>query len=135
MTSSAICCSSPGASTIARRDHFRTADSDDQTVTLLRDDPALTDAGTVDIGGDDLVLKADPELLKLLLHNLLVNSAQAMEGTAGSKSPPDARTTRMRFESRMKARGSPSRCAPTSLSRSSPRSIAARAWAWRPRGV
>ncbi len=49
------------------------------TVTLLRDDPALADV-TVDVGGEDLVLKADPELLKLVLHNLLVNSAQAMEG-------------------------------------------------------
>ena len=49
------------------------------TVALLRDDPALADV-TVDIEGSDVVLMADPELLKLVLHNLLVNSAQAMEG-------------------------------------------------------
>ena len=49
------------------------------TVTLLRGDPALADV-SVDVQGEDVVISADPELLKLALHNLLVNSAQAMDG-------------------------------------------------------
>ena len=48
-------------------------------ITLLRDDPSVADVD-VEVAGGDTVLTADPELLKLALHNLLVNSAQAMNG-------------------------------------------------------
>jgi signal transduction histidine kinase len=49
------------------------------TIGVLHDDPALADV-VIDVQGEDVMLMADAELLKLVLHNLLVNSGQAMDG-------------------------------------------------------
>jgi signal transduction histidine kinase len=49
------------------------------TVELLRNDPAMSSV-TVDIHGEDVRVYADAELIKLVFHNLIVNSAQAMDG-------------------------------------------------------
>lgn len=49
------------------------------TVALLKDDPALTGIEVV-VDVEDFTLGVDPELIKLALHNLLVNGAQAMDG-------------------------------------------------------
>lgn len=49
------------------------------TVDLLRQDPALKDL-RVDIEGSAPAIKADAELLKSVFLNLLMNSAQAMQG-------------------------------------------------------
>jgi signal transduction histidine kinase len=49
------------------------------TVALMRDDPAVAEVA-VEITADGAMVVVDPELMKLALHNLLVNSAQAMEG-------------------------------------------------------
>jgi PAS domain S-box-containing protein len=47
------------------------------TVSLLREDPKL--AGVAfDVSAGSVVVPGDPELLKLVLSNLLINSAQAM---------------------------------------------------------
>jgi PAS domain S-box-containing protein len=51
-----------------------------ETVTLMRQDPALSRVDVrVDCG--DVTLSADRELLKMVLLNLLINGAQAMNGT------------------------------------------------------
>ena len=47
-------------------------------IDLLRDDPAMAQV-TLAVEGDDVCVFADPELLKLVLHNLVINSADAME--------------------------------------------------------
>ena len=49
------------------------------TVALMRDDPAVAGV-VVEITADEAMVVVDPELMKLALHNILVNSAQAMEG-------------------------------------------------------
>ena len=49
------------------------------TIALLHDDP-LTANVQVHTAGEDVVVPADPQLLKLVLHNLLLNSAQAVNG-------------------------------------------------------
>ena len=49
------------------------------TVSLLREDPRFRDVPIV-IEQSDTHIVADPEQLKLVLLNLLINSAQAMEG-------------------------------------------------------
>jgi two-component system sensor kinase FixL len=46
---------------------------------LVRQDPALTDL-RVEIDGEAPVLTADAELLKIVIQNLLINGAQAMQG-------------------------------------------------------
>ena len=48
------------------------------TLDLLRDDPAMAQV-TLTVEGEDVCVFADPELLKLVLHNLVINSADAME--------------------------------------------------------
>jgi PAS domain S-box-containing protein len=50
-----------------------------ETVTLFKQDPAAADI-VVRVEATDLTLHADPEQLKLVLLNLLINSAQAMQG-------------------------------------------------------
>jgi two-component system, LuxR family, sensor kinase FixL len=49
------------------------------TAELLKSDPAL---GTVrvEIDGEASTINADPEMLRIVFHNLLVNSAHAMRG-------------------------------------------------------
>jgi two-component system sensor kinase FixL len=49
------------------------------TVDLLRQDPALKGI-RVDVDGSVPPIEADPELLKIVFQNLLVNSAHAMQG-------------------------------------------------------
>jgi signal transduction histidine kinase len=49
------------------------------TIALLRNDPALVEV-RVDVMGDSPLLMVDPELMKLVLLNLLINGAQAMQG-------------------------------------------------------
>ncbi len=51
-----------------------------ETTSLLRDDPELQ-AVDVKVIGADFELRADRELLKMVLHNLLLNGAQAMRGS------------------------------------------------------
>jgi len=50
-----------------------------ETVRLLRNDPKLTDVA-IEIVGPAVQLRVDPELMKLVLLNLLINSTQAMDG-------------------------------------------------------
>jgi two-component system, LuxR family, sensor kinase FixL len=51
-----------------------------QTVThLVRQDPALRDL-RVEVTGDAPAMSADAELLKIVVQNLLINAAQAMQG-------------------------------------------------------
>lgn len=52
------------------------------TAELLREDPALRDV-TVHIDGDAPRTMADASLLQIVFHNLLINSAQAMQGRGG----------------------------------------------------
>jgi signal transduction histidine kinase len=49
------------------------------TVEMLRQDPAAQDV-TVQIDGAAAPTMADPNLLQIVFHNLLVNGAQAMKG-------------------------------------------------------
>jgi two-component system sensor kinase FixL len=49
------------------------------TANLLAQDPALS-AVTVEVTGSAPPIRADPDLLKIVFHNLLINSAQAMKG-------------------------------------------------------
>jgi two-component system sensor kinase FixL len=49
------------------------------TVDLLREDPALKGVG-VQVHGSVPPFEADPDLLKIVFQNLLVNSAHAMQG-------------------------------------------------------
>lgn len=58
------------------------------TVNLLRENPAFRHA-VVEIEGEPAVVDADPALLKIVFENLLVNSAQAVQGHG---------TIRIRFE-------------------------------------
>ena len=52
-----------------------------KTVThLVRQDPALKDL-RVEVSGEAPVLSADAELLKIVVQNLLINGAQAMQGS------------------------------------------------------
>jgi PAS domain S-box-containing protein len=51
----------------------------DNTVSLLREDPRFRDVPIV-IEQSDAQIVIDPEQIKLVLLNLLINSAQAMEG-------------------------------------------------------
>jgi signal transduction histidine kinase len=46
---------------------------------LLRQDPALRGL-RIDVTGDAIVLPADAELLKIVVQNLLLNGAHAMQG-------------------------------------------------------
>ncbi len=48
-------------------------------VTLLKRDPALADLEVV-ITGEGAPIPADPNLIKIVFQNLLINSAQAMQG-------------------------------------------------------
>jgi PAS domain S-box-containing protein len=49
------------------------------TIALMRNDPAFVEV-RVDVIGDSPLLMVDPELMKLVLLNLLINAAQAMQG-------------------------------------------------------
>ncbi|MBI3047621.1 MAG: PAS domain S-box protein [Acidobacteria bacterium] len=49
------------------------------TIELLRDDPAVAHVD-IDVEGTSPPVLADPELLKIVFQNLLINSAQAMQG-------------------------------------------------------
>jgi PAS domain S-box-containing protein len=49
------------------------------TASLLRQDPAFEPV-SVDVDGPDLSVRGDAELLRVLFLNLLLNSAQAMQG-------------------------------------------------------
>jgi PAS domain S-box-containing protein len=51
-----------------------------ETVSLLKDDPKLSGVA-IHVDADAVVVRADLELLKLALSNLVINSAQAMNGT------------------------------------------------------
>ena len=51
----------------------------EKTAHLLSGDPAFRDV-RVEIAGTAPAINADPELLRIVLHNLLVNSAHAMQG-------------------------------------------------------
>jgi PAS domain S-box-containing protein len=51
----------------------------DATETLLKKDPAFTGV-TLDVTGDDRVIKGDAEQLQTVLLNLLLNAAQASSG-------------------------------------------------------
>lgn len=51
----------------------------DSTIDLLRRDPAFTGV-TVDIDGNPGPISADPELLRIVFQNVLLNAAQAMGG-------------------------------------------------------
>jgi len=61
-----------------------------ETVSLLKEDPKFA-AVSIVIDATDAPIVADPEQLKLVLLNLLINSAQAMEGKGEIHSA--ARTT------------------------------------------
>jgi PAS domain S-box-containing protein len=50
-----------------------------ETVSLLKDDPKLSGVA-IHVDADAVVVRADLELLKLALSNLVINSAQAMNG-------------------------------------------------------
>jgi two-component system, NtrC family, sensor histidine kinase PilS len=50
------------------------------TASLLRQDPALTGV-QVDVNGSAPPIVADPDLLKLVFSNLLINGAHAMHGS------------------------------------------------------
>lgn len=50
------------------------------TADLLKADPALKNI-KVDVAGSAPPIMADPDLLKIVFHNLLVNSAHALHGT------------------------------------------------------
>jgi two-component system sensor histidine kinase PilS (NtrC family) len=49
------------------------------TVSLLSEDPALHDVD-IEVDGAAPPVPADPEMLKLVFQNLLINSAHAMQG-------------------------------------------------------
>jgi PAS domain S-box-containing protein len=49
------------------------------TANLLAEDPALKDV-RVDVDGTAAVVSADPEMLRIVFHNLLLNGAHAMHG-------------------------------------------------------
>jgi PAS domain S-box-containing protein len=49
------------------------------TASLLREDPALHDVD-IEVDGTAPPVSADPEMLKLVFQNLLINSAHAMQG-------------------------------------------------------
>jgi len=49
------------------------------TVDLLREDPALKGV-TIQVDGSGPLIEADPELLKIVFQNLLMNGAHAMQG-------------------------------------------------------
>jgi two-component system sensor kinase FixL len=49
------------------------------TATLLAEDPALRDVA-VDVEGDAPPVAADPDMLKIVFQNLLINGAHAMNG-------------------------------------------------------
>jgi two-component system sensor kinase FixL len=49
------------------------------TVSLLSEDPALHDVN-IDIAGEAPPISADPEMLKVVFQNLLINGAHAMHG-------------------------------------------------------
>jgi signal transduction histidine kinase len=51
----------------------------DQTVSLLREDPKLRDL-TIRVDRTDALVQADAAQLKLVLRNLILNSAQALDG-------------------------------------------------------
>ncbi|HEY2905382.1 MAG TPA: PAS domain S-box protein [Vicinamibacterales bacterium] len=48
-------------------------------VGLVRQDPSAHEV-TIDITGESSAVSADPELLKLILHNLLLNAVHAIQG-------------------------------------------------------
>ena len=50
------------------------------TARLLRQDPALSGVD-VDVDGSAPVIEADPDMLRIVFQNLLINSAHAMHGT------------------------------------------------------
>ena len=49
------------------------------TANLLNEDPALKDVD-IEIDGSSPLVSADPDMLKVVLQNLLINSAHAMQG-------------------------------------------------------
>jgi PAS domain S-box-containing protein len=51
----------------------------DETISLLRDDPRFTGI-TIEVAVEEATIMADLEQLKLVLLNLLINGAQAMDG-------------------------------------------------------
>jgi PAS domain S-box-containing protein len=58
---------------------FAAADLIDGTISLLREDPRFGDV-VLEVAVGDATIEADLEQLKLVLLNLLINAAQAMQG-------------------------------------------------------
>ena len=104
-----------------------------QTVSLLREDPAL-EAVSVVVEAGDVNIYADRELIKMVLLNLLINGAQAMSGQGELAIVAVAGDVWNELRVLTRDREFLPRSGTTCSSRSSRPSTAARAWAWPPPG-
>ncbi len=103
------------------------------TAGLLSQDPALRDVD-VEVEGVAPPVPADPEMLRIVFQNLLINGAHAMQGKGTIRVAVDELSIRRaRSPSSTPAPAFPPTSARRSSRRSSPPSRAAPAWACRRR--
>ena len=101
-------------------------------IALLKRDPALADLD-ISVAGEVPPALADPNLMKIVLQNLLINAAQAQQGQGTGRAwRCAARIGSMRSRSRIPGPASPPRSAPPCSARSRPPRRAAPASAWPP---